>query len=125
GGGLVDARGGAPGELPAAERAAADRDRVRRRRAVEAEAGVVDVSLAVERDGRIAARVVLAADQVLDAGDQRADVAGIGRVAAPGLAAVVREVRPRVGVPERAARGAADRAGPRAGHVVVLRADHP
>src|SRR5205085_11789153 len=90
--------------------------------AVEAEAGIEDSALAVEGDRRIAPGFVRASDQVLDTWDQRPDVVWIAVGTAPRRAAVVREVRSRVGVGQSATRSPADRAGPCAGRVVVRRA---
>ena len=119
-GGRVDERRRRPAEVPrAVERPAVHGDGVRRARAVEAEPRIEDMALGVPRDRRVAARVVRAAREVLDARDERAEVVRVGGGAAPGAAAVVREVRPRIGVAKRAARRPADAAAPCARDVVV------
>src|SRR5207247_11332457 len=93
---------------------------------VEAEAGVIDMAMAVEGDRRIAAGVIRAATcQAGDAGDQGSEMTRIGRGAAPRRATVVRVVRARVAVAERAAGRAAATAGPATSDVVVRRRNDP
>ena len=130
----VDERRRTPGQVAATvERALVDRFRIRRGIAVEGVTDVEDVTLAVEREGWVAARVVRTVDQVLDARNECSDLARIGSrcvvgagvtVAAPCRAAVVRVVRTRVGVTQRAAGRGPHEAGPGAGDIVIRSSDN-
>ena len=123
---LVDEDRRAPRQRAAgAERALVDGDGVGGRRPVEPEAGVEDVAVRVERDRRVAARVVLAARQAGDARDQRPEMVRVAARAAPRRPAVVRVVRAGVAVTQGAAGRPADRAGPRPADVVVGRGHDP
>src|SRR5207244_1143151 len=114
----------APAQVAASvERAPIHGDGIRRRGAVEAETGVVDTAAAVEGERRVATGVVDATGEPRDSRDERPLVRRVGRHAAPGRAAVVREVGARVTVTERAARRAAYRARPRARDVVIRGGD--
>src|SRR5258708_4215560 len=79
------------------------------------------MSPAVERHGRVAARIVRTAGQVSDARDQCALAAAVElRRAAPRCSTVVGDVGTRVAVTAAAAgRATGERAGPGAGHVVI------
>ena len=122
--GLADERGGSPSEgASVVERALVHGDRVRGRGAVEAQPGVVHASAAVEREGRVAARVVLPSAQARHARDEGAQVSRVARGAAPRGPAIVRVVRARISVAEAAARRALDGARPRP-RDVVIRPDH-
>jgi|GEM_PF-6299548 len=92
---------------------------------VEPQPGVVHLAAAVEGHRRVAARVVGAARQVLDARDEGAQVSRVRRGTAPSGTAVVGEIGARVPVTQRAARRPGDRARPGPGHVVVRAADDP
>src|SRR4030095_8017721 len=119
---LVDKRWRTPRVYHAAiECAFADRDGVGRRSAIKAQAGVENVSLAIERQRGITARIVLAADEALDPRNEGSDLAWVScrcvvsvwvAVAAPSLPAIVRVVRARVTVTEGAARVSINATGP-------------
>src|SRR5215470_2210975 len=106
------------------ERAPVDRDRIRGRGAVEAEARVVDVPVAVEGYRGIATGVIDAAGQALDARDQCAEVLRIAADAAPGRSAVVGEVGAGISIAQCTAWSAVDSARPRPGHVVIRAGDY-
>ena len=123
--GLIDEGGCAPGQVAAGvEGALVYGDGAGRRRAVEAQAGVEHVALAVEGDAGIATRVVDAAGQTLDSRDECAQMRRIAGRAAPGSAAIVGEIGAGVGVAQRATWRSGDRARPGARDVVVGRGDH-
>src|SRR5262249_1288240 len=93
----------APGQARAAEGALADGHRVGRCGAIEAKTGVVGMALAVERYGGIAAGVVDASCQALNAGNQSPKMARVRADTTPGQATIIGEVGSRVRITQSAA----------------------
>src|SRR6185437_4689770 len=117
---LIDECRGSPAQRAGLiEGPAVYRDRTGRAGAIEAEACIVDIAPTVECDGRITSGIVDAAREALHAGNQGAEMLGIGGHTAPVLASIIREVRARITISERAARRTGDAAAPCPRDVVV------
>src|SRR5262249_27335771 len=134
-GSLIDECWGTPSQIATTvEGAFINGYRVRWTSSVEAKTRIENVTLAVERDGGVAARIVLAAHEAFHTRDEGSDLGRIGgghvvsvwiAVTAPGRTPIVRKVRARVTVAECATRCSINGAGPSARYVVIRPANDP